>query len=251
VSLAARIALGQLIGLARSKTVVPAGPFTGLLTPGGHPMLSYAVAARPGEPITDLADSLTVLRAAFPENGLRFELINQACPGAVELLEAAGLTITARVPVMVADPDTLTIPNAPDGVTVDYIATPDDHTAANAIAHAAFGMPGEPSQGTQPNDPVDGGSVLARWHGKPVAVASWTPVAAGTTEIVGIATAEPYRRRGLGALVTAHAVRVAAGLGVTLPWLTPGDDDAGRVYAQVGFAKVADAVHLADRSPRP
>jgi hypothetical protein len=47
--------------------------------------------------------------------------------------------------------------------------------------------------------------------------------------------------------VTAHTVRAAATLaGVTLPWLTPGDSGADRVYRRIGFSPVATAVHLAD-----
>jgi predicted GNAT family acetyltransferase len=80
-----------------------------------------------------------------------------------------------------------------------------------------------------------------------VAVASWTPVADGVTEIVGVATLPGFRRRGIGALVTAHTVRAAATLaGVTLPWLTPGDNGADRVYRRIGFSPAATAVHLAD-----
>ncbi|WP_436494147.1 GNAT family N-acetyltransferase [Actinokineospora sp. HUAS TT18] len=244
--LAARIAQGQLTGLSRSKKVVPAGPFTGLLTEGGHPMMSYAVATQPGEPVTDLGDSLDVLRAAFPPGALRFELVEQACPGAAELLEAAGLKVTARVPLMVVDPATVTLPAPPDGVEVAVVATAADQAAGGAVAHHAFGAPGEPGPGSEPGPAEDGGSVVAWLHGQAVAIASWTQVAEGVTEIVGIATAAEHRRKGLATLATAHAVKAAQAAGATLTWLTPGDDGAERVYANVGFTKVADAIHLAE-----
>ncbi|MGH3864039.1 GNAT family N-acetyltransferase [Actinokineospora sp.] len=245
--LAVRIATAQRNGLARSKTVIPAGPFTGMLTEGGHPMASYAVATEPGKRVTDLAGSVEVLRAAFPPGLLRFELIEQACPGASDLLIAAGLMVTARIPLMTVDPADVTVPEIPHGVTIQRVTTAGDATAANAVAHVAFGAPGEPGVSGEPGPVEDGGSVLARLDGKPVAVASWTGVADGVTEIAGIATAEEHRRKGLATLVTAYAVRTAAErAGVTLAWLTPGDDGAEKVYRQVGFSHVADAVHLGE-----
>lgn len=247
--LAVRIAAAQRDGLARSKTVIPAGPFTGMLSEGRHPMMSYAVATHPGQPVTDLADSVTILRAAFPPERLRFELIEQASPGAADLLIAAGLAVTARVPLMTVDPTTVTVPAIPDGVTVQRVTTAGDATAANAVAHEAFGMPAEPGVSGEPGPVEGGGSVIARLDGKTVAVASWTGVADGVTEIVGIATAAEHRRKGLATLVTAYAVRtVADRAGVTLAWLTPGDDGAEQVYRQVGFAHVADAVHLGEKA---
>jgi predicted GNAT family acetyltransferase len=70
-------------------------------------------------------------------------------------------------------------------------------------------------------------------------------VADGVTEIAGVATVSEYRKRGLGALVTAVAVQAAAErAGVTLAWLTPGSDGADRIYRSVGFEPVATAVHL-------
>lgn len=246
--LAVRIATAQRNGLARSKTVIPAGPFTGMLTDGGHPMMSYAVATEPGERVTDLADSVDLLRSAFPPGLLRFELIEQASPGAADLLIAAGLTVTARAPLMTVDPADVTVPEVPHGVTIQRVTTAGDATAANAVAHVAFGAPGEPGASNEPGPVEEGGSVLARLDGKPVAVASWTGVADGVTEIAGIATAAEHRRKGLATLVTAYAVRTAADrAGVTLAWLTPGDDGAEQVYRQVGFAHVADAVHLGER----
>src|SRR5689334_19113236 len=98
--LAVRIAAAQLTGLSRVRTVVPAPPLTGLIKPGAPEFANYVVAQRPGEPITDRGDSLEVLRAAFPPGPIRFELIDEVCPGAVEALEAAGLTVIGRYPLL-------------------------------------------------------------------------------------------------------------------------------------------------------
>lgn len=237
--------------LRQTRRVVAAGPFTGLLAIDGPAYLSYAVAARPGEVVADAAEvtrAVTSLRESFPPGTLRFELIEQACPGAAELLEAAGMRVTMRIPVMVLDPAETEVPPAVDGVTVSYVDSEADRIAGAKVAGAAFGFDGDLPSGPPP-EAVDGGSVLAKVDGVPAAVASWTQVADGITEIVGVGTAEQHRRKGLGALVTAHAVLAAAGRGgATLTWLTPGGDDADRVYRKVGFTPVATAVHLAEPS---
>lgn len=245
-SLAVRIAAAQLAGLSRVRRVVPAGPFVGLLAADGPAYLSYAVAARPGEPVHEVGDSLAALRAAFPPGALRFELLEQACPGAAEALAAAGMVVAARLPLMVLDPAAAAVPPTPDGVVVGIVDTAEDMAAATAVAGTAFGVPTTPPEGPPP-PPEEGGGVLARIGGEAVAAASWTGVADGVTEIVGVATLAEHRRRGLGALVTAHAVRAAAErAGARLAWLTPGDEGAGRVYTSVGFARAGDAVHLAE-----
>ncbi len=267
--LATRIAAAQLSGLSRagqvvgdddppvllaSREVVPAGPFTGLLAVDGPAFLSYAVAARPGEPVTDavaVAESVATLRSVFPAGGLRFELIEQACPGAAEALVAAGLVVAARVPVMTLDAAAAVVPPTPAGVVVEVVRTVADRVAGAEVAGAAFEMPGDLPQGEAP-PPEDGGSVLARVDGVPAAVASWTQVADGVTEVVGVAVLADHRRRGLGRLVTAHAVLAASTLGgARLTWLTPGGADADRVYRAVGFTPVATAVHLAEPSRDP
>jgi GNAT superfamily N-acetyltransferase len=241
---AARIAAAQLSGLSRVRTVVTAPPFAGLLKPDGPTYLSSVVAEKPGQPVTDLGDSLDVLRAAFEPMPLRFELIDEACPGAVEALLAAGLTADARYPVLTLATEHLVLPDTPPGITVHVAETRQDAMDSLRVASAAFGSPveGDPPA---PGDPQDGGAVVARLDGTAVATASWTSVANGVTEIGGVATSAGFRNRGLGALVTAEAVRAAVDLaGVQLAWLTPGHDGADRIYRRVGFRPTAHAVHL-------
>src|SRR5690348_17277201 len=117
--LAARIAAAQLTGLSRVRTVVPAPPFAGLIKPGAPAFTNYAVAQNPGEPVTELGDSLDTLRAAFPPGPVRFELIDEACPGAVAALEAAGLTVVGRYPLLTLEVADLRMPPTPEGATVE------------------------------------------------------------------------------------------------------------------------------------
>jgi GNAT superfamily N-acetyltransferase len=246
---AERIAAAQLAGLSRRRKVVPAPPFVGLLTPGGSVYQNYAVAAEPGEPVREFGDSLEILREAFAPNPVRFELIDEASPGAVAMLEAAGLAVVGTYPLLTLDARELIMPPAPApaGVAVRVSKTKQDAVDAQTVADVAFESEpgGEPDA---PGDLVDGGSVLAEVDGRPVATAFWTAVADGVTEIAGVATIHEYRNRGLGGLVTAAAVQTAAErAGVSLAWLTPGHDGADRVYRRVGFAPEATAVHLTAR----
>lgn len=242
--MAVRIAAAQLAGLSRVRMVVPAPPFVGLVTPGGAEFNNYAVAERPGSPVRELGDALAVLRDAFAPNPLRFELIEQASPGAVGALLAAGLTETGRYPLLALEADQLIMPATPAGVTVRVSATLRDAIDADAVANVAFGG-GDSREPKAPGEPADGGSVLAVLDGRTVATAFWTAVAHGVTEIAGVATLPEWRGRGLGSLVTAAAVRAAAErAGVTLAWLTPGHEGADRIYRRVGFAPVGTAVHL-------
>lgn len=241
---AVRIAAAQLAGLSRSRKVVAASPFVGLMVPGGPAFLQYAVAERPGAPVRELGDSLETLRAAFAPEPVRFELIDEACPGAVGLLIGAGAEVAGRFPLLTLDSVKLTMPGIPAGATVRVSVSKQDAVDAERVAAAAFEseMRGEPDA---PGDPTGGGSVVARVEGEPAAAAFWTAVADGVSEIAGVATLPVFRGRGLGALVTAAAVEAARDLaGVRLAWLTPGHDGADRIYRRAGFAPAANAVHL-------
>jgi GNAT superfamily N-acetyltransferase len=239
-----RIAAAQLVGLSRQRKVVAASPFVGLMVPGGPAFLQYAVAERPGEPVRELGDSLETLRAAFAPEPVRFELIDEACPGAVGLLVGAGAEVAGRFPLLTLHTAKLTMPDAPAGATVRVSASKQDAVDAERVAAAAFESEtrGEPDA---PGAAADGGSVIAHLDGQPVATAFWTAVADGVSEIAGVATLPAVRGRGLGALVTAAAVEAVRDLaGVRLAWLTPGHDGADRIYRRAGFAPAATAVHL-------
>ena len=94
--------------------------------------------------------------------------------------------------------------------------------------------------------PPRGGGVLARIGGEAVSAGQWTPVVDGSSEIVGIATAEPWRSRGLAGLVTAAASRAAFEAGASTCVLSPGNETAQRVYARAGFHRIATMLHYSD-----
>jgi len=247
-----RIARAQLTGLSRSRRQVVAGPLVGLLHEDDTWYLSGMVAAEPGQPFDKDAvpAALETIRAEFAAAGrwLSAELVQEASPGLAEALEANGMTVVSRPPLLVVEPADLNAPELPEGVTVHGVSSQDEQAEANAISADAFETDGSGSR-YQP-DPMNGGWVLVRAGGVPVASAGWTAVADGVTEIAGVGTIHTHRRRGYGAIATAYATRQAfERAGATLAWLTPGDAGADRIYRRLSYQPKATAVHLGDPGP--
>ena len=61
------------------------------------------------------------------------------------------------------------------------------------------------------------------------------------TEIVGVATLPAYRRRGIGAALTAALADDAVRLGVGLIFLSAAGDDVAAIYERLGFRRVGFA----------
>jgi predicted GNAT family acetyltransferase len=61
------------------------------------------------------------------------------------------------------------------------------------------------------------------------------------TEVVGVATLPAARRQGLGQAVTGALVADALEHGAEIVFLSAGSDDIARLYARVGFRRVATA----------
>jgi predicted GNAT family acetyltransferase len=248
VELATRIASAQLQGRIRSRRQIVAGPLVGLLHDEDVWYLSGAVAADPGTPFDpeEVPWALETIRQAFAAENrwLSVELIEEANPGLAEVLAANGMTIASRPPLLTVETGALRALELPEKVTVSVVESAEDQAKVGAVASAAY--EDELASPFQP-DPANGGSVLVRWDGVPVATAAWTAVADGVTEVAAVGTLHEYRRRGLGAIATAAAAQAGfERCGATLAWLTPGDDGADRVYRGIGFEPTATAVHLGD-----
>lgn len=249
MELAVRIASAQVAGLSRSRRAIVAGPVMGLLHESDVWFLSCGVASEPGVPFDpdEVPAALEIVRKAFAaeDRWLTVEVVEEANPGLADVLAANGMTIVSRPPLLAVEPSQVVDPDLPASVTVSMVTDESAHAEANAIAAVAFEADGLATP-FQP-DPTNGRSVLVRWDGVPVSTAAWTAVADGVTEVAGVGTLPDYRRRGLGGIATAVATRAAIEhAGVTLAWLTPGDDGADRVYRRIGYRTVATSVHLGD-----
>ena len=221
-------------------------------TPAGWRYYARPLPGGPPPTVADVARTRERQRElGLPED---FEWVEEASPGMSAAVEGAGLGVVLR-PLMVLD--------HPSGLAATRgdvrIAGPDDDLATlTAVQEVGFRHAGtasgdagsaaleEAAARQQPGALEflrgrlrDGLTVYASASadGIPVAVGAHQP-AGGVTEIVGVATLPAYRRRGLGAALTAALVADALARGVSTVFLSAADDDVARMYASVGFRRV-------------
>ena len=236
---------------ARVETL---GPFTLFVKQGG----GFPYYGRPslGAPTFTTQDVDRVRERQrqldIPES---FEWVAETTPGLAAAIEASGLSVH-RHPLLVLERP-LSVGGV-EGITVRLLSA-DDHDLArvSAVGKLAFGSPGtalgdvgiEALQSAMP-DSVEfqrerlrsGRMVTAAAFtraGDPVALGSHQPVDA-VSEIVGVGTLPAYRRRGIGAALTALLIEDALRRVETV-FLSAGDDDVARMYERVGFRRVATA----------
>jgi ribosomal protein S18 acetylase RimI-like enzyme len=229
---------------APNREVVESGPFTAYFhATDSLKFLNYAIPADDADPT---ADKIEGLREEFRRRDRlpRLEWIKEAAPRVAAALQKAGMREELRTPLMACAPGELVEPEV-DGANVAG-AGPDDLRELANIQRVAFGE--EPLAADAEPPKPGGGAVLARIGPEAVSAASWTRVLDGHSEIVGVATAETWRRRGLAGLVTAAAARAAFEAGASTCVLSPGDETAQRVYARAGFHRVATMLHYSDPS---
>lgn len=209
------------------------------------PGSNYAI---PHDRARPTAADVAEMVAAFESAGRvpRLEYVPATAPDAEAVLLEHGFEVELRTTVMACgDGELLTVP-APDGVTfeaLDEHATLEEVDALLGVQAEAFGDEHRPLE----RRPLWLGhliAVVARVDGQPVGGGMCLARLLGTTELVGIAVAEPYRRLGIAAALTADLARRAFAGGARQAILTPGGDDAGRVYARAGFRPVDEMLHL-------
>ena len=229
---------------ALNREIVSVAPFTAYFHPSDSlKFLNYAIPEDGADPDEQAIERL---REAFRSHDMlpRLEWIDEAAPRVARALERAGMREELRTPLMTLAPDDLMQPVVEDAIV--SVVGEDELREAADIQRVAFG--GTPHAEDQAPEPPNGGLVLARVQGEAASVAQWTAVFDGHSEIVGVATAEAYRRRGLAGLVTAAAARAAFEDGASTCVLSPGDETALRVYARAGFRPVATMLHYSDPS---
>jgi predicted GNAT family acetyltransferase len=236
---------------APGRTVIPVAPFTAYIDPN-DPLrfLSYAI------PNADVAPDLQAverLRAVFHERDRlpRLEWVEEAAPRVAGSLASARMTEELRTPLMACTQAALRAADADvAGLVIGAVADDDVRDCANLQRVAFGGEPRADDEEVRDPRPTGGGAVLARAGDKAVSAASWTRIVDGLCEIVGVATAEPWRGRGLAGAVTAAAATNAFAAGADVCVLSPGDEVAQRVYARAGFVRVATMLHWSDSDAR-
>jgi GNAT superfamily N-acetyltransferase len=181
----------------------------------------------------------------------RLEYLPDTAPAAEAALLAGGFEVELRTTVMTCTPARVAAPPVPEGVVLEALGAHSslrDVNALQAVQARAFGDEPEPYS-TRPHWLGLYVAVLVRSDGVPAGAGMSLAIAEGTTELVGIAVAKPFRRRGIAGALTAELARRAFALGARSAFLTPGDAGATRVYARAGFRETDAMLHL--RRPTP
>ncbi|MEV0415433.1 GNAT family N-acetyltransferase [Streptomyces sp. NPDC050448] len=189
-----------------------------------------------------------------------FEWVAENSPSLRAAVEAAGLRVHAH-PLMVLDPSAEVLPPHPEVRLLDA----DDPllTAAVTVPALAFATPGtavgeagpaelaaatakpaaEEGRARVAGKLAEGSTALAAAVRDGVVLCSgqYNPVG-DVVEVVGVGTLPSARRQGLALAVTAALVARARARGARTVFLSAGDEDVARVYARIGFRRVATAL---------
>src|SRR5512133_360584 len=230
----------------RSYTALPLPPFTLFFHP--QDALKYFNYAIPDAPTHgDLRETLAQLRQIFRSRGrvARFEFFEAFAPNLPAALTASGFVEEARQWSMLCTPATFQpVPEVPDLEIIQLHAGSSDEDLRDFTITQRQGF--EPGSTEIPDaaeleqiraDRARSGSTiwLGRIAGEPVGVSVLVRPVEGVAEVAGIATREPFRRRGVAARLTWETVQAAFAQGVQTACLTAEDARAGRVYERVGF----------------
>jgi ribosomal protein S18 acetylase RimI-like enzyme len=233
-------------GRGGGATSVP--PFA--VFPGAGPDAARIAWAAPDETLASATKAsvdaaCAALRARRPAP--RVEFLDAVAPGLPGSLLSAGFRETARKAVMACRAEDRRPTPAIDGLSVVVL----DDRADLADVRANLGVNERGFDPAWADEIPDGlaasfraslataRAVTAVLDSIPVAAGMVGPAAHGVAELAGLATLPPYRRRGIGAALTAEATRAAVALGAEAVFLVADDAEAGRVYARSGFRPVA------------
>jgi GNAT superfamily N-acetyltransferase len=219
--------------VAAEREPVAAGAFTLYLHPAErrHPFLNYAIPDEDAEP-----DDGSALVAAARERGLvpRIEAVEPCAPWVRGL---PGFEIELEPPLMTcAEPVALTAP-------VELVQVERGSELVGPLLQALNEAFAEPPPTPERVASWNGRAVAAVMDGEVVGGASWTPVIDRMTEVAGIGVRERFRRRGIAGALTAEATRRGLAAGASLAVLSPGSDDAKRVYERAGFVTASRMIH--------
>lgn len=186
-----------------------------------------------------VAERTPSLRAAATAAGLRvtdYPLLTVAYRKAIDRDPLPEVTIRRVTPQ-----DHLSNLGAVAGVGFSFPGTARSDAGLDEVAHALEKNQSEPVEFLRNRIATDATVIaMALVLGETVAVGSHQPVDS-VSEVTGVATLPAFRRRGIGAALTALPVRDAWERGVRTVFLSAGDGDVARVYERVGFTHIGTA----------
>ncbi|TAN31940.1 GNAT family N-acetyltransferase [bacterium] len=219
------------------------GPFRALLSTAGEP--SGWVTLVDGE-ITqaETAKGVSKLRATFKKRGaaLEIEYNEAAFPQVGPWLEAAGLKVEERNPLMSCRPARFKPFAAPDVVLTRLTPTskPAELQAFQTMRWTSGGdsdRPAPPVERLQQELAVSSSVFLLAWLDWEPAGTGVSHALKGAAEVVGVATRADVRRRGVAATVTSELVSRHFAAGGDFVFLDAANEGAARVYERLGFTR--------------
>jgi hypothetical protein len=220
---------------------------------------NYAI---PDSPIGgDQQNTLTQLCIEFRQRGRlpRFEFLYEYAPDLPLALLAGGFDETERQWNMICTPSQLQqAPPVPDLTLIEL--NPESPTAdirdyimaqRQGFDPANTVIPAEADIRQARLDLLIGGwqAYLARVGAEPAGAAAFGRIITGISEIAGIATRMPFRRRGIATYLTWLTAWGAFHRGAHTTCLTAADAAAGRIYERVGFKPLATMLSFAKPNP--
>ncbi len=238
----------------RNSVYVAVPPFSLFFHPA-DPLkyFNYAIPDGPGLPEPYLPEAnalsgiLARLRQEFRQRGrvARFEFFEAFAPELPAALRAHGFREEGRQWSMLCTPASFR--PAPDVLGLEITALQPDSPEADMRDFLTTQRRGfDPQDVSEPSESDIARerenyhrhgwrAFLGRVNGAPAGVSAYGQPIGGVSEIGGVATLVPFRRRGIAARLTAQAVQAAFSLGVDTACLTAEDEAAGRVYERIGF----------------
>lgn len=235
---------------AAGRATEQVGPFLATYaTDSTSPFLNYAIpddGARPSPSDVDALTDAYARRDLLP----RVEYLVDTAPSAEAVLLAAGWSVERRIPVMLCPPGSAVAVPAPAGLELVVPDTDDEFLGMITAQYEAFDH--EDTVGaadvTKARDRLrDGGfAVFARdaATGAPAGAGVAEAVVGATTEVAGIGVRVGFRRRGLGAAITAFLTAAVHAAGARTVFLTPAGVPEQRLYERVGYTPAGDMLHL-------
>ena len=231
-----------------------AGPFTiQFAERSASPFANYAI---PDDDADPSADNIASLVAAFVARRRvpRLEYVPTAAPKVEAALSAAGFAIDLRPPFMTRRPSPMPAVAMPDGFDLSLVQDEAALRDVVRVGRVAFGSP--PIVGainvTGEMRALECGrrfaAIYERASGQMAGCGSYMPPQAGVTEIVGIAVAKSFRRRGLGRAITDFLARAAFDAGCEMTFLSAAGEAQAAIYARAGFVARAPMLFISKPS---
>lgn len=244
---------------AQFSDVIAVGPFQAQIDPScDMTWLNYAVPVAPLGTQSEVAEVLVELREVFTQRDrtLRFEFTESLWSTLPEVLEAAGLQLEVRHPMMLCTLASFQ-PYQAGAVQVKRLTEADDTKTLStylSVRNHGFDQdfadePPTEKEIAELREQLETGQIscaLASLDGIPAGVGVTMPMSE-ICELVGVATLPALRRQGVAATLCSFLVKDHFQRGGELVWLSAGDAIAQATYERIGFHLVDSRLNYIDQ----